>query len=256
MGLRVNTEISHIEDSRYDPARRRSKLGIPLSRLRETLSSSPSAIGRLHFHTNADSEDLLELEANVTAIAQSMPPTVRFDWINLGGGCLLDQVADLSPLDRAVRVAMNQIACDVFLEPGAALVRSAGKLVATIVDLFDRHNTRIAVLDTSVNHMPEVLEFGYQPDVEGTCSAGAHEYVFVGASCLAGDAFGTYRFDTPFSVGDTVTFADLGAYAQAKSHRFNGINVPSVWIRSPEGILRERQSLDYDEYLIHWRANV
>ena len=256
VGLRVNTEISYVKDSRYDPARRRSKLGVPLNRLTEILSSSPLTIRGLHFHTNADSDNLLELEATVAAISQSIPPTVRFDWINLGGGYLFDQVSDFTPLNRAVGVAIREIASEVFLEPGAALVRTSGKLISTIVDLFDRHSTRIAVLDTSVNHMPEVLEFGYQPDVEGASTTGVHEYVLAGASCLAGDTFGRYHFDAPLSVADTITFVDVGAYAQAKSHRFNGINLPSVWIRSTEGILMERQSLDYADYLIHWKANV
>ena len=134
-------------------------------------------------------------------------------------------------------------------------MRTAGKLVTTVVDLFSRHSTRIAVLDTTVNHIPEVLEFGYKPDVEGDSTSGIHEYVLVGASCLAGDSFGRYRFDVPLSIGDTVTFANIGAYAQVKSHRFNGINLPAVWVMTSNGNLIERQSLDYNDFLIQWRTN-
>ena len=255
VGLRVNTEISNIIDPRYDPARRESKLGVPISRLAEILASSPCQVSGLHFHTNADSENLLELVDNVTAIAQSISSNERFDWMNLGGGYLFDQVSDLTPLVRSVDMTRNELASEVILEPGAALVRTAGKLVTTVVDLFTRHSTRIAVLDTTVNHIPEVLEFGYKPDVEGDCPSGIHEYVLVGASCLSGDSFGRFRFHVPLSVGDTVTFANVGAYAQVKSHRFNGINLPSVWITTSTGNLIERQSLDYDDFLKHWRTN-
>ena len=100
-----------------------------------------------------------------------------------------------------------------------------------------------------------MLEFGYQPEVEGSTIDGAYEYLLAGGSCLAGDAFGRYRFDDPLNVGTAVTFSEAGAYAQAKSHRFNGINLPSVWITSIDGNLTERQSLDYTSYLQHWMPN-
>lgn len=137
-------------------------------------------------------------------------------------------------------------------EPGAGLVRPAGCLLASVIDVFVRHGTQVAVLDTSVNHLPEVLEFGYQPDVKGTTASGRYEYLLVGSTCLAGDSFGTYRFATPLSIGTTVTFTEAGAYAQAKSHRFNGINLPSVWVIYPDGTVEKRQAPNYANYLEHW----
>ena len=256
VGLRVNTQISHVQDARYDPARRRSQLGIPLGSLRDILASSPVAICGLHFHTNADSEDLTELEANVVALAESVRGINRLDWVNFGGGYLFDEVPALDPLERCVDMAKRDIAHEVYVEPGAGLVRPAGYLVASVVDVFDRHGTRVAILDTSVNHLPEVLEFGYQPDVHGSTPDGGYEYLLAGSSCLAGDAFGKYKFDSPLTIGTTVTFTEAGAYAQAKSHRFNGINLPSVWITSGDGTLTERQTLDYKNYLQHWMPNV
>ena len=255
VGLRVNTQISNVKDPRYDPARRRSQLGVPLGALPELIAASPVAVDGLHFHTNADSEDLTELEANVEALAESTNGVDRFDWVNFGGGYLFEEVPVLEPLQRSVAVAKRDMANDVYVEPGAGLVRPAGYLVASVVDVFDRYGTQVAILDTSVNHLPEVLEFGYQPDVEGTTIDGGYEYLLAGSTCLAGDAFGKYRFDTPLSIGTTVTFTEAGAYAQAKSHRFNGINLPSVWITSPDGDLKERQTLDYRSFLEHWMPN-
>ena len=53
------------------------------------------------------------------------------------------------------------------MEPASGLVRTAGNLVTTVIDAFEREGRRIAVLDTTVNHIPEALEFDYQPDVIG-----------------------------------------------------------------------------------------
>ena len=255
VGLRVNTGISKVGDPRYDPALRYSKLGVPLKMLPEILASAPVTVNGLHFHTNADSDDLRELETNVEALVYSETGTNRFDWVNFGGGYLFGEAFTLQPLERAVALAKHELADEVFVEPGAGLVRTAGYLVASVIDIFERHGTRIAILDTSVNHLPEVLEFGYQPEVESSTPHGSFEYALAGGSCLAGDAFGRYRFETPLTIGTTVTFREVGAYAQAKSHRFNGIDLPSVWVASSEDTLEQRQSSNYAVYLQHWTPN-
>ena len=252
VGLRVNTQISYVRDTRYDPARRYSKLGVPLRYLPDILASTSVEVNGLHFHTNADSEDLRELEANVESLVKSHVSTDRFAWVNFGGGYLFENVSDFEPLERSVALARRDLADEVFVEPGAGLVRTAGHLVAKVIDMFERDGAQIAILDTSVNHLPEVLEFGYKPEVQGSITRGGYEYLLAGSSCLAGDEFGRYRFNAPLNIGHTITFTEAGAYVQAKSHRFNGINLPSVWVASVDGALTEVQSLDYKHYLQSW----
>ena len=255
IGLRVNTQISNVQDSRYDPARGDSKLGVPLNLVPEIVLSAPVVNG-LHFHTNADSEDLTELEANVEALARAMEGIGRVDWVNFGGGYLFENICDFDPLLRAVKIAKQNLADEVFVEPGASLVRMAGHLIASVVDIFERNGTRIAILDASVNHLPEVLEFGYQPPIENSTADGAHQYLLGGGSCLAGDLFGRYCFDAPLTIGAPIIFGEAGAYAQAKSHRFNGINLPSVWVTTPDGHSIKRQTPSYENYRQHWMASV
>ena len=167
IGLRVNTHVSHVSDPRYDPAQPQSKLGVPLKSLSKVLASAPVEVSGLHFHTNADSENLVELEENVEVVAQSVAGVGRFDWLNFGGGYLFGTIPVLAPLGNSVALAKRDIADEVFVEPGAGLVRPAGNLISRVVDTFERRHIRVAVLDTSVNHLPEVLEFGYQPEVKG-----------------------------------------------------------------------------------------
>ncbi len=255
VGIRVNTRISYTQDPRYDPARRLSKLGVPLESLAETLASSPVEVKGLHFHTNCDSEDLGELEDNVTALVDDGLGG-SFDWINFGGGYLFDSTPTLAPLKRSVKLAKRRLANDVFLEPGSGLVRSAGTLATRVIDSFQRDGVRIAVLDASVNHLPEVLEFDWQPEVLEAIEDGDVECLLVGSSCLAGDVFGRYRFNSPLVVGTAITFLEAGAYAQVKSNRFNGINLPSVWVKSPGGVLERRQSHTYEDYLGYWVSDV
>ena len=73
--------------------------------------------------------------------------------------------------------------------------------------------------------MPEVFEYGFQPDVVGACEADAgaskgdagHEYLLAGCTCLAGDLFGVYRFPGPLHVGDRVVFSNAGSYTLVKA---------------------------------------
>ena len=223
-----------------------------MSSLLDCLASSRVEVHGFHFHTNADSVDLTELETNVGALVESASGIDRVGWVNFGGGYLFGDITEFEPLRRSVDLARRHLCDEVFVEPGAGLVRTAGYLVASVIDSFERDGTIVAVLDTSVNHLPEVLEFDWQPEVVGSTENGDFEYLLAGSSCLAGDMFGRYRFNEPLEMGKTVTFMDVGSYAQAKSDRFNGINLPAVWLATPDGLFTRRQSLGYENYFEQW----
>ena len=254
VGIRVNTRISTVADQRYDPCRPSSKLGIPIEEMAAILTSVPTPIEGLHIHTNADSTDFGELLTNVQALIKAVPEWLELKWVNLGGGYLFEDVP-LDPLIQAADLAQRRFGAEVFLEPGAGLVRGAGFLVASILDIFDVDSSRIVVLDTTVNHMPEVLEFNYQPDVIGQQEDG-FEYTLAGSTCLAGDVFGIYRFTEPLEIGSKVVFEEAGAYTLAKAHRFNGINLPEVAILSADGQYRACKTFTYQDFTRYWMTNV
>ena len=162
----------------------------------------------------------------------------------------------LDPLIEASDLVRRRFGADVFLEPGAGLVRSAGFLVASVLDLFEVDGDRIAVLDTTVNHMPEVFEFNYRPDVVGQRDDGPFEYIIAGSTCLAGDVFGRYRFVEPLEVGRKVVFEEAGAYALVKAHRFNGMNLPEIGVVSVDGRYRVSKTFSYADFASYWMTNV
>ena len=255
LGVRVNTRISSVADPRYDPCRPSSKLGMPIEELSDVLMSAPASIQGLHIHTNADSIDFGELLTNVEVLADAVPEWLEVKWVNLGGGYLFEGVS-LSPLVKASELLRERFGADIFLEPGAGLVRSAGFLVASVLDLFDVDGDRIAVLDTTVNHMPEVFEFNYRPDLMGQQDDGQFEYILAGSTCLAGDVFGKYSLTEPLEVGQKVVFEEAGAYALVKAHRFNGVNLPEIGFVGVDGGYRVRKSYSYLDFKSFWMTNV
>ena len=160
-------------------------------------------------------------------------------------------------LCRAVDSLRSEYGVEAFIEPGSGLIRAAGYFVASVLDLFQSGGATVAVLDTTVNHMPEVFEYGFQPDVVGATpyeneDDAPHEYLLAGCTCLAGDLFGAYRFADPLKIGDKVVFSNAGSYTLVKAHTFNGVALPSVYALNTRGELILQSRPSYAEYAVRW----
>ncbi len=253
VGLRVNPQLSLVEDERYNPCRLHSKLGAPLNEVRARLARDPgplNGVRGLLIHTNCDSSDYSPLLRTVQHLEETIGGWLgQLKWINLGGGYLFEPDQDTSDLAEAVARLRDGHGLTVFLEPGAAFVRSAGSLVAEVIDLFRSDKKRVAVLNTTVNHFPEAFEYQFEPDVLGHDDDAEHEYLLAGCSCLAGDILGEYGFEEPLRIGSRVVLPDLGAYSFVKSHMFNGINLPSVYTVGEDGTPILRRRFTYQDFL-------
>ena len=252
VGLRVNPQLSFLDDPRYDPCRENSKLGVPAAALARLARAEPEAlrgIDGLHFHNNCEGADLADLAVTARRLRDLLPDLLAaIDWINLGGGYLFDPGDECGGFFEAVSTFRDDFGLQVFIEPGAAMVRRCATLEATVHDVLDGDDARIAVLDTTVNHMPEVFEFQFEPDVLGHVEGGRHEYVLAGCTCLAGDLFGDYAFERPLEAGARVRFLDMGAYTLSKAHRFNGVALPTIYHRGLDGALTPVRSDGFDEF--------
>ena len=230
VGLRVNPGRSFLDDRRYDPCRPHSKLGVPLDDLADSANEIFPLIEGLHVHSNCDSTDFQHLLDTVDVLESRLGPILdQIEWINLGGGYLFEDGMDFASLHEAVKILQQKFGLEVIIEPGATFVRESGYIIASVLDLFDSDGKTIAVLDTTVNHMPEVFEYQFKPDVVCDSETGRSEYILAGLSCLAGDVFGEYRFDEPLDIGSHIVFKNAGAYTVVKAHTFNGIPLPSLY---------------------------
>ncbi len=252
VGIRVNPQLSFIRDPRYDPCRQNSKLGVPISRLADLIVSEPASlrgVTGLHFHNNCEGTDFAGLLATVRRIQDVIPRVLQqVDWINMGGGYLFNMTKDYADFYEAVAIFRETFGLEVFIEPGAAAVRRCGTIEATVHDIFDGDDIQIAILDTTVNHMSEVFEFQFEPDVLGHVDGGLHSYILAGCTCLAGDVFGQYSFDRALTIGSRITFLNMGAYTMSKAHRFNGVGLPTIYMRRLDGSLDKVRTDSFYEF--------
>ncbi len=250
LGLRVNPGLSFTEDDRYDPCRSFSKLGVPLADVNK--NKNVNKINGLHFHTvfgQTGFEALLQTLDKLEHLSEIKLNTLK--WLNLGGGYLYGQIADTEELVNKVNKLRQTYDLDVFIEPGNAVIGHAGYLLTTVIDRFASGGKTVAVLDTSVNHHPEIFEYQKSPQLAWPTREGRHSAILAGSTCLAGDLFGEYRFDKPLQIGDRLVFKHVGAYSLVKANRFNGYNLPDVYWHSA-GCVNLIKTYSYGDFRQLW----
>ncbi|MBM4206627.1 MAG: carboxynorspermidine decarboxylase [Gammaproteobacteria bacterium] len=249
LGLRINPQLSYSQDARYDPCRPHSKLGIGINALMK--EDFPENIKGLHFHTTFAKTSCQPLVETVALLRCALSTHwAQLDWINLGGGYLFQHMEDRH-LFLDVVGSLIKSGLTVFIEPGNAVVGHTGYLLATVIDCFDSDGKTVAVLDTSVNHQPRVFEYQLQPELAEHDNEGRFPAILAGCTCLAGDIFGEYRFIRPIAVGDKVLFKQAGAYSMVKANRFNGYNLPDIYVINGDRVSSVKQ-YGYFGYRQQW----
>ena len=252
-GIRINPNLSFVDDHRYDPCAENSKLGINLDYLKSIVEKDKAifdGIEGIHFHSNCESYNFNDLLSTIHYLIESIHPLLeKVHWINIGGGYYFDEGVDLEPLKQSISLLKLKYDVEIFSEPGSAIVQNAGTLTTQVIDIIDSQSKKIAILDTTVNHLPEVFEYQYEPKLFESANNGTHEYTVAGCSCLSGDMFGHYKFNSPLEIGNRVSFIDVGAYTFVKAHHFNGINLPSVYLKHSNSELELMNSFNYQDFI-------
>lgn len=246
-GLRVNLKHSYLDDERYDPCRPYSKLGIDFDLLKQSL---PIGIKGLHSHNVFSCQSLEPILDTLDRLKILLEKHKQLEWLNLGGGYIYQNIVELTPFIEAISAIQADFNLKVFLEPGKAMLYDAGYIVTTVLDSFKSDGRLVVVLDTTINHMPEVFEYQRQPKVMDVNQEG-QKVILAGSSCLAGDLFGEYRFLLPPKVGDRLVFSNVAAYSLIKANRFNGYNFPDIYgVRGNNWYLYKEY--DYQDYKKQW----
>lgn len=251
-GLRVNPQCSVIATDIYNPCLPGSRFGVTAEMLeREGL---PEGIEGFHFHALCESSaaDLEKvLEAFEAQFGRWLP---QLRWVNMGGGHLMTRegydTEHLISLLRRFRERHPGV--EVILEPGSAFTWRTGDLVASVLDVVTNQGVSTAIIDASFAcHMPDCLEMPYKPTVSGEASPddpSALPYRIGGNSCLSGDFVEGFRFPFPLSEGTRLTFEDMNHYTTVKTHSFNGIAHPSIWLTHADGSQELLREFTYSDY--------
>lgn len=248
-GIRINPEYAEIETDIYNPCFTGSRLGTTLKTFEEELDLE--GIDGLHFHTMCE-QNSDTLERTLKVVEEKFGTYMKnMKWINFGGGHHITRKDyDVERLISCVNHVQETYDVKVYLEPGEATALNTGYLVATVLELSE-NGMNLAILDTSAAcHMPDVLEMPYRPEIIGAGKPGekAYTYRLGGPTCLAGDVIGDYSFDKPLEIGQKLVFTDMSHYTMVKNNTFNGINLPSILVRTQEGEIKTVRTFTYQDF--------
>ena len=254
-GLRLNPECSTQEGHAiYDPCAPGSRMGTTLSMLSEAGNFEETILPYLngfHMHTLCE-QNSDDLETTLRAAEENFGAWFsKVKWLNLGGGHhITREDYDRERLIRLVCGLREKYGVEVYLEPGEAVVLNAGFLVTSVLETME-NGMQIAILDTSAAcHMPDVLEMPYRPEIIGAGKPQEKKYTYrlAGNTCLAGDVIGDYSFDAVPAVGDLLVFGDMAIYTTCKNNTFNGMPLPAIYARRPDGTTREITTFGYSNF--------
>jgi carboxynorspermidine decarboxylase len=246
IGMRVNPGVSYSHFDLSDPARKQSRLG---EKSLEKLLAISDKIQGVMFHVNCENSDLEAFSNILDTIGTKFAPLLqKMEWVSLGGGIAFTN--EDYPRDKfAARLKKfaEEFGVQVYLEPGDAAVTMAGFLVTQVRDIIENEGT-IAVVNTSLqSHMPDNLIYR-EPTTIDLPAKGPFQYTVAGATCLAGDVFGTYEFPRELKIGDYVVFDNAARYTIIQMNWFNGIQMPSIVVKRLDGTVDVVREFTYDDF--------
>lgn len=250
-GIRINPEYAEVETDMYNPCIAGSRLGI---RRTDLGASLPDTIEGLHSHTLCENNSFV-LARTLAVIDEKFGDLLlQVKWLNLGGGHLITRADyDVNHLIETLKAfKLKYPHLQIILEPGSAVGWQTGFLKSTVLDIVHSAGIDVAILDVSfAAHMPDTLEMPYKPKIRNASSepiAGKPTYRFGGMTCLAGDYYGDYSFETPLSIGDEIIFEDMIHYTMVKTTTFNGVNLPDIGMIDKQGIYKRFKHFGYESF--------
>jgi carboxynorspermidine decarboxylase len=252
VGLRINPMCSTQEGHAiYDPCSPGSRLGTTPEVWHSEMSDElVLLLDGLHFHTLCQ-QDADALEITFKAVEKHFSHVLpRMKWLNMGGGHHITRPGyDLALLERIICEAREKWKLQMYLEPGEAVALNAGYLVSRVLDIVENSGRKIAILDSSAAcHMPDVLEMPYTPPLYRASADGEYTYTLGGPTCLSGDIIGRYSFADKLEIGDMLIFGDMAIYTTCKNNTFNGMPLPNIYARKPDGTLIRQTDFGYSDF--------
>ncbi|MCH5225402.1 MAG: carboxynorspermidine decarboxylase [Muribaculaceae bacterium] len=249
-GLRVNPLCSVIETDLYNPCLPGSRFGVQAKDLPDNL---PEGFEGFHFHALCESSSF-DLEKVLIALDEQFGKWLpHLKWLNMGGGHLMTR-KDYD-IDHLVGLLLDfkrkYPNLELIMEPGSAFTWQTGDLITKVLDVVENSGVNTAIIDASFAcHMPDCLEMPYRPNIEEAVpdSSSDFRYRLGGNSCLSGDFVDGWNFPSPLKPGDVLTLKDMNHYTTVKTHMFNGIQHPSIWLKPLNGEPVKLREFTYEDY--------
>ena len=235
IGIRIDpaTGAGYNEQLEYSGSRP-TKFGIGLDRFDEALEVAARhrlSIDTIHFHAGsgwlADGLPAFErvLPVAVEAVARARAAGHRVREVNVGGGLGVPARADETGVDLGAYAAvvarhLGPLDVTVAAEPGDALTKDAGILLAEVVTVETRRGVTFVGLDIGWNVNCAYFIYGFAQEIvpcRDPAAARTERVTVAGHINEASDVFAEDYLMAPVVEGDVVALLNAGGYHQAMS---------------------------------------
>lgn len=286
LGIRINPGLGFSRVSLHQAGGTASRLGLPLCDL-DTALNLFREYGRndfgLHFHLTCEAQDFsIQAEVvNLLSKTLSKPGllnNLQLTHLDMGGGLKppawdfntdtliprLNNLTSVHSLASAVDQFIIRLSAHIspnfqtLFETGDFLACSAAIMISKVIETRttisgDHH----MILDTNINHFPNVLHYDNRPNVVYTedLKAGDQEYRLSGKSCLGGDTFATINVSANSEINQII-FDERGSYEYTQYNFFNGRLRPHVFLLDENGYLQACKIDTPHDLHAFWREEV
>ncbi len=259
IGLRLNPQVGFSEYLLSDTVSKYSRLGVTVDKLPKDISES------LHgamLHMNCENENFESFSAQLDEVEVKFSSLLfELEWLSLGGGvAFTTEGYPLKAFSARLKALAQKFSLQIYLEPGEASVTESTSMVVSVIDIVDNEVPTLIVDAGVETHLLDALVYDYTPELinaralddKNVIAADTinlpNLYRVAGRTCLAGDIFGVYQFEKPIQVGDTLTFSDTGGYSMVKKNFFNGIKMPSIYLKKLNGETERVKTFTYEDF--------
>jgi diaminopimelate decarboxylase len=262
VALRINPDIDAQTHAKIATGKKENKFGIDADEAIAAFRLAAALPGirpvGLAVHIGSQVTDLEPYRAAFERLADLVRALRRdgfeVDRVDLGGGLGIryhrERPPDVGQYARLAREVFGGMGLALELEPGRALVGTAGLLAARVVYIKDGPTGRFVIVDAAMNDLIRPALYDAWHDIvlvlEPPPGAARTRADVVGPVCETGDTFAADRDLPELAEGELVAFTAAGAYGAVMSSTYNSrLLVPEVLVDGDRyAVIRARPSYD------------
>lgn len=177
---------------------------------------------------------------------------INLKHVDIGGGMGIKYIDEkpFSPHDlaQAIIPVIENLDCEIFLEPGRSLTANGGCLLTEVLYVKKNLEKNFLVVDAAMNDLlrPSIYKAYHHIQPEDISEEEEFEADIVGPICESGDFLGKKRNIKKCNSGDLVAIMSAGAYGIVMSSNYNARRRPAEVLVEDDNysIIRKRETLE------------
>jgi diaminopimelate decarboxylase len=274
VAFRVNPDVAADTHPYISTGLHKHKFGVPIGRARELYAQASRSrylkVAGVSVHIGSQITDpapFAEAAKRVADLVRTLRADGhRIDNVDTGGGLGIEyhepgsEFADyVASYARAVANPLRGLKVHLLLEPGRAIVGSAGALITSVIYRKDNNSKRFLVTDAAMNDLIRPALYGayhaivpvVRPGESATRSAARNTETVdvVGPVCESGDFFARDRELPRIEEGELLAILDAGAYGMALASNYNTRPRPAeILVRGKSAKVIRRREQSHELY--------